>query len=241
MSYDDNLDDIHIPLRMGVGRALSDGFDATKRNFVAWLIVGIVSYFGSMLLQLTCIGLVALPSLLWGVQRFTLETLDGEPEWNVVGSGFEDFKTSFVAIAGTQLGLFVAVIPGVLIGSIFIFGGVMGQEMMSPGADMPAILLAGMAIGLVIILVGYIPLFRLMLSPYYAIDQGMGPMEALKTSWRDTDGNVLTMFGLLFASTFVVLIGELMCFVGLIPAMMIVQAAMASAYQQMAGRGKYSE
>lgn len=241
MAYDASLDEIHIPLRLGIGQALSDGFDATKRNFLNWLILGIVAYFGSMVLQITCIGLVALPALMWGVQKFALDALDGEPEWKVVLSGFEDFKTSFIGIAGAQLGLALAVFPGAFLGSLFIFGGIAGQEAMSPGAEVPAIMLGGMGVGLLLLLIGYIPMFRLLMAPCYVVDQGMGPIDALKASWRDSSGNVLSLFGLLFASTFVILIGELMCFVGMIPAMMVVQGGMASAYRQMAGQGKYAE
>ena len=80
------------PGKLDIGLALSDGWDATKRNFLTWLGMGITFFLLFVALECTIVGLfIAGPPLLWGAYKYSLDTLNGEPAFGVLFSGFSDF------------------------------------------------------------------------------------------------------------------------------------------------------
>jgi len=83
---------------------------------------------------------------------------------------------------------------------------------------------------LLLIIPGFILAIRLSFVPYLVVDEGLEPVEAIKTSWemtRDYSTRIF-IFGLM---SFGVIILGLMCMVvGVIPATMLIQAAFSSFY-----------
>ncbi|MEM1295135.1 MAG: GYF domain-containing protein [Verrucomicrobiota bacterium] len=66
------------------------------------------------------------------------------------------------------------------------------------------------------------------------VDQRKGAIEAFGTSWKLTQGNFWSLFGLYIASVGIVLLGALALGLGLIWAMPMVMLAWAASYQNMA-------
>lgn len=72
---------------------------------------------------------------------------------------------------------------------------------------------------------------RLAFVSYLVMDQGMGPVEAVKESWRMTDGHAWKIFVLGIVSFFIALIGLICLIVGIFPALIWIKAAFASMYE----------
>jgi hypothetical protein len=101
-------------------------------------------------------------------------------------------------------------------------------------------LLFGLAIllGLVFLIVpGIIIGIRYSLAPFYVVDAGMGPVEAMKASWSATRGQKGEIFVLWLAAAGISVLGMLMCCVGLLATGPIVYVAMAVAFIRMSGLG----
>jgi uncharacterized membrane protein len=77
---------------------------------------------------------------------------------------------------------------------------------------------------------------RLNFAWFYAVDQGLGPVEALQASWDATSELKANCAALIVMSLVVILVGLLCLIIGVIPAAMIAYLLPASAYRQMAGR-----
>ncbi len=99
--------------------------------------------------------------------------------------------------------------------------------------------LTGIVVGfgfLACIVPGVIAYYGLMLAPYYVIDQNLGPVEAMKASWRDTQGQKMNLFVLGLLGGLVVILGLLACGVGLFAAVPVVLVANTLAYMHISGR-----
>ena len=127
--------------------------------------------------------------------------------------------------------------PAVVLGYGIIFGGAVAQGVMDPeGTSAPIALFVAMAVGMLVIFVGLVPLLRLMFAPYFLVDQDMGPVDAMRAAWRVTRGRTLQIVLMTVAILVILVVGELALLVGLIPALMIQYGMLASAYRQLAGR-----
>lgn len=76
----------------------------------------------------------------------------------------------------------------------------------------------------------------LFFSQYYVVDAEMGPIEAMKASWAVTKGQKGELFLLGFAGLGIVLLGLVMCCVGVIATAPIFWVATAIAYTRVSGR-----
>lgn len=74
---------------------------------------------------------------------------------------------------------------------------------------------------------------RLAFVSYLVMDQSMGPVEAVQTSWRMTDGHAWKIFVLTIVSIFIFLIGLICLIVGIFPALIWIKAAFASMYESV--------
>ena len=224
--------------QLSVKVAFNDGFDAMKRNFLTWLLMGIALFVVTILLECTLIGILALPSLMWGAYRYSLDTLDGEPELSVLWSGFSDFGKTLIGMGGAILLLFLSIVPGYL-GCYLAMGVGFGLQMVvNPDPEaVPWVMFGGVLAGVVVLVVGMIPMLRIYFNVYYVVDQGMGPWEATVASYHATRGQVLKLLLLFLAIIGVILVGELMLLIGVIPAVMIQYGMLASAYRQLSGTG----
>jgi len=71
---------------------------------------------------------------------------------------------------------------------------------------------------------------RLMFLPYLIVDKNLNFNEALKESWRITEGNVWNLFSFGMAAIFIVIVSFLIVFVGLLAALPILWLATAKIY-----------
>ena len=66
------------------------------------------------------------------------------------------------------------------------------------------------------ILPGIFLTVKLTLAPFYTIDKGMSITDALKASWDDTSGNWWQLFGSIIIMVIIVLMGFMLCCVGVV-------------------------
>lgn len=82
-----------------------------------------------------------------------------------------------------------------------------------------------------LIIPGIIIACRLVFVPYLVMDKELDPVRAIEESWRMTQGFGWRIFGLAITSIFILILGIMCLFVGVIPAIIWVKASFASMYQ----------
>jgi uncharacterized membrane protein len=91
-------------------------------------------------------------------------------------------------------------------------------------------------LGFALLLVpGVILSLGLMLTPYYVVDRGMGPVEAMKASWATTMGEKGKLFVLALYWFGVSLLGLLACCIGSLPAMAVISISQAIVFCRLTG------
>ena len=83
------------------------------------------------------------------------------------------------------------------------------------------------------IIPGIIFACRLVFVPYIVMDRNLDAVKAVEKSWKMTAGHGWKIFGMGVVSFFIILVGFIMLFVGLIPAAMWVSSAFASLYHSI--------
>jgi uncharacterized membrane protein len=97
-------------------------------------------------------------------------------------------------------------------------------------------------IGFVLLVVpGVIATVRLAWVPYLVVEEQKPAVEALRESFERTAGHGWTIFGIGLCAIPLVLVGLLLLVVGLIPALMLLQLAMASYYAAVVSRPVVAE
>lgn len=105
-------------------------------------------------------------------------------------------------------------------------------------------MLAGLVVFGLLVLIGLgcliVPGVILMLGWYFfvpiIVDKGLGPIEALKESWRITDGKKSDVLLLVLAMIGASIAGMCACCVGLLIAMPVCQIALVYAYLRLSGQ-----
>ena len=93
-------------------------------------------------------------------------------------------------------------------------------------------------IGFVLLIVpGIIFLCKLAFTPYLVVDRKMAVIEAVKESWRMTNGHAWTVFLILLLAIPISVVGLLCLIVGIIPAFMWIGASFASLYHAVSTSG----
>jgi uncharacterized membrane protein len=90
---------------------------------------------------------------------------------------------------------------------------------------------------LLFIVPGVIIACGLLIAPFYVVDAGMGPVDAMKASWAATKGQRGEVFVLGIAGFGLSLLGVLMCCVGWLATTPILYVSMAIAFVRMSGLG----
>jgi uncharacterized membrane protein len=94
------------------------------------------------------------------------------------------------------------------------------------------------ALGVVFFIVpGIIIALGVLIAPFYVVDAGMGPVDAMKASWAATKGQRGEVFVLGIAGFGLSLLGVLMCCVGWLATTPILYVAIAIAFIRMSGLG----
>lgn len=91
------------------------------------------------------------------------------------------------------------------------------------------------------IIPGLMALAAFTFAPYFVIDRGMAPIEALKASARITKGNRLRILGLVAAVGLVSLLGFVALIVGLLVALPITVIAYVHAYRRLSAAADANE
>jgi len=71
---------------------------------------------------------------------------------------------------------------------------------------------------------------KLAFVPYLVVDRKLDAIEAIKESWRMTDGHATTVFLIGLVGIFIAIVGLICCFVGIIISIMLIELAMATLY-----------
>ncbi len=202
-----------------IGECLSDSWSLTWVSFPTWLAIGFV---GGLLLLASALLVVPLllvvPVLVWGTTLFYLNVVDGQERFGDLFRGFSTFGSAWLSI----LGWYVAT---VLIGLI-------GQSVQMTGTLLGSAELTGL--GVIVNLVWTVAVVsRLYFGPFFIVDQGMGPIEALEASWDATKQQKLRTAGLFAISSLVGMLGLFALLVGVVVSMNMFFLMWASAYRQM--------
>jgi len=89
-----------------------------------------------------------------------------------------------------------------------------------------------------LIIPGIIFACKLAFTPYLVVDQRMGVIEAVKESWRMTNGHAWTVFLIGLLAIPISIVGLICLVVGIIPAIMWIDATFASLYHAVSVSGK---
>lgn len=208
--------------RFDLGVALREAWSATWANFGVLLAAGLVSLVLFILSGLTVIGLfLIVPVLAWGGIRLVLNAYDGKAEFGDLWSGFSDYGSALVAML--VIFLLQALISG------------LGQALSTIGeiAGVPALSFIG---GIANLAWVFLVSARLVFAWFYAVDQGMGPVESMQASWDATSTQKANCAALFILSLIIPFLGLLALILGVIPASMISYLMQVSAYRQMVGR-----
>lgn len=93
---------------------------------------------------------------------------------------------------------------------------------------------ACVAVGFIFFIIpGIIIACRLSFVPYLVMDKDMDPVKAVDSSWKMTRGYGWTIFGLAIISIFIFFLGLICLLVGVIPALIWIQASFTSLYQSI--------
>lgn len=167
------------------------------------------------------------------------------PDW-IFGKGSAESDTLFFIIA----------IPVTIVSLIVSLGMVKIPIMLADGKDAKfsdvwvtnwklllkflgaGFLSALIVVGGFILLVipGIIFCMKLVFVPYFVVDKGLGPVQAVKASWNATKGNLLELGLLAVISLAVIIAGLLALFVGLLWAVPTTMVAQAYAYRKLSSR-----
>ena len=205
-----------------LGLAFNEAWAATWANF--GLLLG-VSLVGGLLVLLSTVSVVGIfllvPVFAWGGIRFILNVIDGQAEFADLFSGFQDYGRSLLSM------LLLFVLSSLI--------SALGQalNLIATAANVPLLEAVGTIVNL---LWTFLVMARLNFAWFYAVDRGLGPVEALQASWDATSELKGSCAALIVMSLVVIVIGLLCLIVGLIPASMIAYLLPVSAYRQMVGR-----
>jgi uncharacterized membrane protein len=205
-----------------LGVAFSEAWAATWANF--GLLLGVSIVFALLLVTsaVTIVGLFLLiPVFSYGYVRFMLNVIDGKGQFSDLFSGFQDYGRALLSM------LLLFVLTSLISG--------LGQAMnlIGSAAGLPVLEAVG---GLFSLGWTFFVMARLSFAWFYAVDQGLGPVESLQASWDATTELKGACAALIILPIILILIGLLCLIVGVIPASMIAYLLPASAYRQMAGR-----
>ncbi|MFA5898433.1 MAG: DUF975 family protein [Hyphomicrobium sp.] len=166
------------------------------------------------------------------------------PEFAPDGTLIEHPLTVYDGIVGlisVAVSIFVAI--GLVTFSLRAHDNIQGaqvSDLWNPGPFwrfLGAHILTGIAVGLgfvAFIVPGVILAAGLAFVPYLVIERGLGPIEAIKESWRITKGHKWPLFLLMLSLAGICLLGLLALVVGVFVALPIVLLAFAHAYRTLA-------
>lgn len=224
--------------------AIKTGWQCTKENFIvslglilAYMVVnGLLSFIPAG----SGVGMIALllnflVSMVWslGVVRLSVEVVDGEePRFGV----FKDVLPRlwhFIVLV-IIMSVFMLIPACAIIG---IGAAACSVSLTTLSAfDPTALSTLSLWMLLACVPVVYISI-RLFFAPYLLIDRGVGPVEAIKMSWKASYSVQGRVFIFLILAFLVGLLGILCLFVGVIISMIVTIYAQGALYRQVFSAG----
>ncbi len=204
------------PQSWEIGEVIGLGWERVKEHWVVLIfsvvIAQVAANIPSWLLQLA------------GMEENPVASLGASVISIVIGS--------FFAVGYMRIYLKVARGQSAEIGEVFSGGDRFGAMLATNLLTMLAIFLGMIAL----IIPGIILALGLYYAPWYCADTRMGPVECMKASWEASNGQKAQLFGLAFASVFVILLGVIALFIGVFPAVAVVYMAICIAFLRASGR-----
>lgn len=222
-----------VPGGFDIGRAYADAWEATKRNWLVWLAVTIVSFLVLSGSLVACVlpAVAVWPVVFWGTTRVTLDMLDRNGDVATVFAGFSRFGAVWGPMLVLGLGLLVLSAPGFIPPIVL---QLIATETTDEGS-ITALLLSLLGQGIssawsIVVMSRFLP------AVYLVVEGDRSATDAIGEAWQITSGSwgqlILFQLSLIVVS----FVGLLACCVGIIPAMMISGFAQASVYRQLIGR-----
>ena len=224
--------------------AIKTGWRCAKEHFIVSLGLVLTITVVSTLLSLIPAGGVVgsigqllnlLVSLIWslGIVRLTLDVVDGEePRFGVFKEILPRLLHFVVLMIIMSIFMFIPACAIVGIGAASC-----GVSLTTLTAcDPMAISTVWLWVALAFVPVIYISL-RFFFAPYLLIDRGLGPIEALKMSWKASYPLQGGIFVFLLIATVIAIVGLVCFFVGLFFSTIIVMYAQAALYRQAFSAG----
>jgi len=203
----------------GVGSSYGNGWGKLWKYFLELLLIGIIG------------AIIGIPSGMSGWARDAVGT--------ATILGILGFIYSILVIGPTDYGVSFAYLKAARGDKLEI------KNMFEAFRNYWNVVLANILVG-VIVFIGLIFLIvpgivfacKLAFTPYLVVDRKMEVIEAVKESWRMTDGHAGTVF-LIGLLAIPICIAGLICFgVGIIVSLMWIRLAFASLYQAVSVSGK---
>lgn len=207
-----------------IGRAYATGWELTKRSFLPWLgvslIVGLLIVLSSALFLIPV--LVVGPAMMWGFMHYHLEVYEGRGEVRDAFSGFQEIGP---ALSGFLLFILCSVLISLPAQAISLIGIQMESAILQ---------LVSTLLSLVVTLVT----LRWAFAPLFIVEHRMNGLDAIRASWRATQGQWLTVFLFYLAAGAILILGTICLLVGIFPASAVVYFAFVAVYRQMVGPRK---
>lgn len=139
----------------------------------------------------------------------------------------------FFAVGMTRSALKASRENTVTFGDFFSTGG-----RFLPYLAMSILRTLALAVGFLLLIVpGFILSFGFINADFYVVDQGLGPVEALKKSWESTDGQKSNIFIFALAEVGITLVGLACCCLGIFVAVPVCLLARSIIYMRLSGAG----
>jgi len=207
--------------RFVIGDVLGFGWNVMKTNL--WFFVGVGLLAGVLSFMPSLARIIVehsgLPKEAVLLIEFPLQLI-GMLISTIIGIGFVKIALSFCDARKPS------------VGTLFAFTGCFWRYL--GGALLYGLIVLG---GLILLIVpGIIWGIKFSLWPYFVVDKGLGPVQALKASSRTTMGVKWSLFGFGILCFLIALLGYMVLIVGVLAAYPIVLVAKALVYRHLAAQ-----
>ena len=224
----------HSPIPLEIGFCISQGWKHTFASYGTIFLTGLV-YFGVMFV----FGIIS--SLINGTEGSEFVFNEQTGEFRSPQSGYsaltgifsiaEQILTLFLSMGATKIALDILAGQQANVGDLFS----QGSKLLS---GIGASILFGLmvVVGLILLIIpGIIVAVRFGYYQQAIVEKNLGPIEALKYSWRLTQDNGLMVFCLGLLNILIVIAGVITLVFGLLIAIPVVWLASHAAYRFLQG------
>lgn len=240
-----------------VGNAFNYGWTKLQANFgailgamILYLLVGVV-LIGIFYALMAVLGGIGRSSVSCGTGNYTYDYYG-----NMYSTGASCDANGFLASLGVigflvTIGLYAVVLTayfyliqaGIVRGALAItYGRKIEINVLFNKDRLGTVILTGIGVGIasgigymLCWLPGLIITFFSQFFVFFIIDKRLGAMDSVKASWSFVNKNLGSLIGLYIASIIAIIIGELLCGIGLLIAIPVVIIAQTYAYRTLQG------